>query len=451
MGESARRLGLCAAFLAAACSAGHPASGAEPSLGATAAASPGPSPGPAAVAPAVAAAASVTAAPFSASSATAPAPAADPAAPFSGPLATFYAALRELERGGRKQHVRIAWLGDSHAQADFWTGAVRTGLQRRFGNAGPGFVHVGYKNYRHDGMIVRIHGSWRMRPKPGPATTLPWGDGTFGLGGVLVAGYADEPSALLELTDKELAGKRLRWDLCYRLNEPSGQYRLQLGEGAARTVGAKENLGTIHHLQLTSQGLSTLAIDRILGRPELCGVVIETDPAQGPGVVLDNLGINGARYGTALAWSEAAWTAEARRRSPELVVFEYGGNEASDRKPRPDTYEREARQLIERLRRVQPDVSCLVVGLADRVDAEERVAVIRDAHRAAAQKAGCMFWDTYERMGGKGSLRAWREERPPRAAVDGVHLLPVGYRQLGAWLLADLMAGYDAATRGGAP
>ena len=52
-------------------------------------------------------------------------------------------------------------------------------------------------------------------------------------------------------------------------------------------------------------------------------MVVETDPAQGPGVVLDNLGINGARYGTALAWNEQAWAEAVKRRPPpELFVFE---------------------------------------------------------------------------------------------------------------------------------
>ena len=43
--------------------------------------------------------------------------------------------LRELERKQRASHVRIVWLGDSHGAADFWSGAVRTALQERFGGS----------------------------------------------------------------------------------------------------------------------------------------------------------------------------------------------------------------------------------------------------------------------------------------------------------------------------
>src|SRR5262249_6028836 len=82
-----------------------------------------------------------------------PRAAAEPQAP-SGPgreLARFYAALRSLEKHTRAEHVRVVWLGDSHGAADYWSGALRTALQKRFGNGGPGFVHIGYRGYRHDG------------------------------------------------------------------------------------------------------------------------------------------------------------------------------------------------------------------------------------------------------------------------------------------------------------
>jgi lysophospholipase L1-like esterase len=361
-------------------------------------------------------------------------------------LATFYAALRALERGERRDHVRIAWLGDSHAQADFWLEAVRAPLQRRFGHGGLGFVHVGFKQYRHAGARIEIEGKWRMRPKP-PTTVEPTGDGAFGLGGILLAGYAGGPSVSITLTDERLATRSLRWDLCFKLSSAADSFRLAVeprADGARgrpmELVGAGEPRGALRHLTFTTRGLGRLLVRPVGGVPEFCGVVVETDAAEGAGVVLDNLGMNGARHGTALAWSEAAWAAEVQRRPPELFIVEYGANEASDPVPHPDTYRREALALYARLRRIRPDASCLVVGPADRADVEEKMPPIREAVRAAALEAGCFFWDTYEVMGGRGSLRRWRDDG--RASVDGVHLRPAGYAELGALLVADLMARY---------
>ena len=84
--------------------------------------------------------------------------------------------------------------------------------------------------------------------------------------------------------------------------------------------------------------------------------------------------------------------------------------------------------------------ACLIVAPADRADVEDKIPPIVDALRSAAAEAGCMFWNTYEVMGGRGSMRRWRDDE--RAAADGIHLKPKGYVELGALLLADLMAGY---------
>ena len=62
--------------------------------------------------------------------------------------------------------------------------------------------------------------------------------------------------------------------------------------------------------------------------------------------------------------------------------------------------------------------------------------------REAARASSCMFWDTYAVMGGKGSILKWRDESPPRAGADGVHLAGRGYKELGEKLAVDLMAGY---------
>jgi lysophospholipase L1-like esterase len=157
-------------------------------------------------------------------------------------------------------------------------------------------------------------------------------------------------------------------------------------------------------------------------------------------VALDNLGINGARYGTALAWNEQAWAEEVKRRGPDLFVFEYGGNEASDGVVKPAEYERQALELIARAKRIRPEASCMVIGPSDRADAESEIPPIVEALQKAAQASSCMFWNTYAIMGGKGSLRKWRDDE--RAAQDGVHLKPKGYEELGALLLADLMRDY---------
>jgi lysophospholipase L1-like esterase len=369
-------------------------------------------------------------------------------------LATFYAALRELSSGARKKHVRVLWLGDSHGAADFWSGNVRAALQKRFGNGGPGFVHVGHRDYRHDGLKVTADGKWKRRPS-NPATRIATGDGVFGLGGIMVLGAAGLPPPSISITDPAIPSS-LTWDLCYRMTTPKDE--LKISVTGAQDVGVKApaelvlpskavgptsaSYAPLSHATIVSEGAGpTFSVAIPSGMPELCGVVVEAPPEKQAGVVLDTLGINGARLATPLAWNEAAWAAELARRMPELVILEYGTNEMSDR-IRPAMFTEQLRAVMTRIRKVRPDVDCVALAPTDRADTEDRVLVARDAMREAAMENGCAFWDTVTIMGGVGSIRAWAREDPPRAAKDGVHLSWRGYRELGTKLAEDILRGY---------
>jgi lysophospholipase L1-like esterase len=376
-----------------------------------------------------------------ASSSTAPTPPLTRAP--SHELDEFFAALRTLEKHARSSHVRVAWLGDSHGASDLWSGPLRAALQARFGDGGPGFVHVGYKAYRHDGMKIEVKGHWAVEPKV-PATSAHTGDGVFGLGGVLLAGSSEGPRAILTVSDPALP-PALTWDFCYKLGSPRDELSLSLTGTPDLVVraGAGETLSVLRHVSLTSAGASpTLRAFPLGGQPGLCGVTVETDPKAQPGVVLDTLGINGARLATPLAWSEDAWVAELSRRPPSLVVVEYGTNESGDPVIHPEPYVSNLRKLMARVHAASPECDCLVLAPTDRADTEERTPLVRDALRDAAKASGCGFWDTYGIMGGKGSIVAWHQETPPRAGGDGVHLTPRGYKDLGDQLALDVLAGY---------
>lgn len=374
-----------------------------------------------------------------------PAPSASaPAARVPGrELDRFYAALRGLEQRTRKEHVRVMWLGDSHGAADLWSGPLREALQARFGAGGPGFVHLGYKSTRHEQIKQEIKGKWVTSPR-GPSTSVPTGDGVFGLSGVLLAGSADGPRASITVTAKNLPSALL-WDLCWKPTAAQDELTVSLTGQPDRTLKADPAgaLGALRHVAMTSTGPSpTLRVLPLGGQPKLCGAVVETDPKTQPGVVLDNLGINGARLTTPLAWDEASWVAELGRRPPTLVILEYGTNESGDFVIDPRRYLDHLQRLLARVRRASPACDCLVLAPTDRADTQDKSPLVRDALRDAAKASGCMFWDTYAVMGGKGSILAWRSDHPPRAAADGVHLHPRGYRELGDKLTADLLAGY---------
>lgn len=370
------------------------------------------------------------------------APVAEEPAPFHSStreLSRFHAALHGLETKTRKEHVHVLWLGDSHGQADFWSGQVRKLLSDRFGKAGPGFVHLGYKNYRHDGLKLSIDGRWRMRPKK-PVSPKKQGDGIFGLGGLMMSGYADMPRVELSLTDPIPSGK-VRYDVCYRFVEPGDAIATRTGSKQEETLFAKGDRGVVKHLSLAGSADEPLVV-RPIGRTDLCGVVVETDPAVSPGVVVDTLAINGARYGTALAWDEEAWKTEVARRKPDLVVLEYGTNEAGDLNPAFAKVKGQVGELLGRVRKVAPDVDCVVVSPTDRGDAEENVAKMREGIMAAAKEQGCFFFDAWQILGGQGAFTKLSEQPEAKVQKDKIHLTIKGYRELGQTMFDAMIGGY---------
>jgi lysophospholipase L1-like esterase len=367
-------------------------------------------------------------------------------------LPQFYDALARLETRLRHDHVRVVWLGDSHTQADGWTHAVRKALQARFGNGGPGFVHVGWitYGYRRENVVLRATGSWSLLPNTLVSVT-PVDDGVLGLGGLRLEPRGADATASVVVNASDLPGKGA-WDLAVRLTEKDASLVVQL-DGKEQTLEAQPHtLGHIRHVPLESKGPGgTLQVSRGWNRPQLLGVVVEG--ADRHGVVLDTLGLNGARYRSALAWDEATWVAELARRQPDLVVLAFGTNESSDVKLKAEAHAARVRELVERIRKAAPQVDCLIFGPIDRggEQYEQTVVRINEAQASAARELGCAFWNGQQAMGGPGSMQRWASMVPPLGGGDRVHLYPRGYQKLGEMLGRDLLAGYDAGVVRAAP
>lgn len=370
-------------------------------------------------------------------------PAAANAEPLGEPglaLPHLFAAFRELELGRRDAHVRIAWFGDSHTAADFMTDAVRRALAARFGSGGPGLVLVGVRSSRHAHARMQLQGRWRRIPTtPAEPTT----GGFFGLAGIGAAPL-DKTSRVTVALDRDAAWARgaLRWEFVYRA-APGAEMRLW-GAGVDERLAARSDRlcpSGLSRLVVHTSGQPRLELGDVVGEPELLGAFVET---AAPGVVLDTLGINGARATTALAWEAVPWVEELRARQPSMVVFAYGTNEVDDATD-PERYAAVYAELVGRVRRAGP-ADCLILGPIERVDAgfvtEPRVLAIEAAQRSAARALSCEFFSLIEAMGGPGSFERWLSAVPPLARKDRVHLAPAGYDKLGGILATRILSSY---------
>jgi lysophospholipase L1-like esterase len=362
-----------------------------------------------------------------------------------GPLAAFFQSLRELSAGSRHDHVRVLWLGDSHTAADYLSGSVRAALQARFGDAGPGFVRIGTRPYRHDGLKIVRDGKWNVDPDP-PARRALQDDGVFGFAGTrAVPGPGASFSVELRPRPPN-PDEAASFELSYTL--PAGSsFDVELGDKRSTVTSQSSSdvaASGISHLTLTAPLRSHLRLTPRSGTPRLFGLIIERKAQVG--VVLDAAGIDGARLETPLAWREAAFAAEVARRSPQLFVIAYGTNEAFDAL-KVERYAGHLTQLVQRLRAGAGQASCLVLGPTDAPLGEgsvPRVAEVSQVLQQAASSLGCSFISLQQLMGGEGSFARGMKAKERLAQPDKLHLTPRGYQELGQTIGKLVLDAYSA-------
>ena len=149
------------------------------------------------------------------------------------------------------------------------------------------------------------------------------------------------------------------------------------------------------------------------GRVRLFGVAAGKP---GPGVVYDSLGMNGASI-TVLTrmFNREFWTAELRHRSRNLIIINYGTNEADFAPYVNGPYEKDLREAVRRVQAAVPEASLMLMSPMDRghrvgLDQIETMATIPKIvaiQRRVAAETGCAFFDTFQAMGGEGTMARW--------------------------------------------
>jgi lysophospholipase L1-like esterase len=287
-------------------------------------------------------------------------------------------------------------------------------------------------NYgRFHGARISSDESFNIAPHP-PARRSLEDDGVFGLGGTRVTPRDKQLGITLKL-DPALASGHVSCQLLFRYQRPNDRVavvvngrNVETHDDTAITLPQGLRLQTF---KMDAQ--STMEIRTVAGNPELFGLVVENET---PGLVVDVLGINGARFATPLAWEEESWKALVKWRRPTLVVIAYGTNEVFDLVA-PKRYRSDIQRLMDRIRSAVTDFDCVLAGPTDVGKggqiAEDRAVAIDQVENEAAEQMGCAYFSTYQAMGGAQGFDEWLHSTPALALPDRIHLTAAGYRKLG--------------------
>ncbi len=359
-------------------------------------------------------------------------------------LDPFYAALAASELGYEGAITRVMHYGDSAIGNDGIPGAIRLKMQARFGDAGHGYHLLGQPNasYRHQGV--------RFTEKS------PWNhcfiifdcrkDGHYGLGGTSFESNGGAEIELATASKGAMGRKVSRFEVWYAGQPKGGNLRVTLDDQAPVVLPtAAEQLEDRWHVIETEDGEHALNVRAAGGgKVRAYGVVMERDV---PGVVWEEMSQIGALTRRMSLFDKDHLHSQIRRRDPNLVVFTFGGNDMNTQ----GTMAKYRDELTEVLRlfRGAKELPCLVMAPLDHGEREGNRIVTRpivpkivNAQREVARAEGCAFFDTYEAMGGEGSMGRWVRSSPALGSGDLSHLTHHGHKVVGGMLYRALVAGY---------
>jgi lysophospholipase L1-like esterase len=373
--------------------------------------------------------------------------------PLRGPDAARAALRAVLERAARKDGlVRVQFWGASHVAGEYFTGTVRRLLQDRHGDAGHGFVMPAapFKGYRASDVNLCSGGPWATdyHNRPGGRA-----DGLLGPAGMMVESADPLSFGWVQTTRTNPHGRSAsRLEVWYARQPGGGSLELVVDDAApivlSTAAPSTADGGPGAAVLSVADGPHRLRMRPVGdGQVRLYGAALERE---GPGVVVDAMGVGGRTVSSWLAWDEALQRAYLQRRPPDLAVLAYGTNEANDPGMTEERYRATLRDSLARFRRVAPDAACVLIGPSDRGKKVRRgqyviwgpTDAIARIQQEVAPEFGCLSWDLQQATGGPGSMFRWREAG--LGAEDLIHFTARGYEELATRFVAALDAAVSA-------
>ncbi len=365
-------------------------------------------------------------------------------------LAYFYSklTLTDLRKSGAI--TRASHWGDSVLGGDGVTHAIRRRLQTRFGDAGHGFHALGRYNlaYSHRGIRFGDRGGWRTCEIIFKCER----DGRYGYAGVSSTSSGGGTSRY-RTAKKGFGSKVSRFEVWHATAPDGGRLQVKVDGEVERVIDTKSEVPgdavATFSVSDGEHGFEVRAIGDGVARGY--GVVLERD---GPGVVWDELSLIGA-FTQRLDYQDPehiAW--QVQRRDVDLMVFMFGGNDVQRQKMdlyrTMQPYEDEYTAVIQKFRKGKPDAACMIMSLVDHgervgkhgIQTRRIVPQLVASQRRVALAEGCAFFNTFEAMGGDGSIGRWYHAEPRLANPDFAHPTVEGQEVIATLLYQALMKGY---------
>lgn len=364
-----------------------------------------------------------------------------------GPISNF---CKKLQNSGKKK-VRILHIGDSHIQADVYTGIVRSRLQSIFGNGGRGLVfpYSAAKTHAAWDYKTSHKGNWKF-----VRNIMPEPDLDIGICGATV--QTKDSTAEFKFTFIKPTGLSTQHTVKVLCKKDSCSYSLKLKTGKSDSA-----LTYLPTPDSSNQSITFNVSGKI---DSLLFFINKTDSAQSffecyglqlesnadSGILYNSSGINGAGFNSIL--KQNLMPKHLQLLNPDIVIIDLGINDFLPGKINLPLLEANLLKIISTVKSELPNCAIMLCSVQDAYRKRRNYAECADFAemiKKTAFREKFIFYDFFNISGGKYSMLKWTKNKLSKK--DRLHLNNAGYTLKGELLASAITNTYNLYKAGNMP
>ena len=382
-----------------------------------------------------------------------PPPGTDSSSAIAGNRSMLSAFFDSLSMSGNQ--IRIMYYGDSQIEGDRITSYLRAHLRLEYGGTGPGLFQPLMPVMYTKTLNVQSSSNWKrynflsfsggegVTSELGPFMTLC----RFTDNGVT---FADEEKAWVSISPSVFADTAASEYEYLRIlygHSPEGARIRVFGDNILLFTDTLRTVKGVNETEYYLGGPREVRIE-FSGKasPDIYGISIESKT----GLIVDNLPQRGSAGLEFTMVERQNLKASYSILDPDLFILHYGLNVVKNLSSDYSYFEKGLVRQLELIKELCPGVPVLVISLNDMAFQDDdtlksysNIRFVREAQSRAAKRAGALFWDSYNSMGGEGSIVKWASAKSPLAQTDYVHFTNPGADTISKMLLGNMFSQGD--------
>jgi len=366
----------------------------------------------------------------------------------SSSLKLFYKKL-ELLQQKKANRINITHIGDSHIQADLFSGTIRQKLQLQLGNAGRGliFPYRVAKSNEPPSYKTTTNSKWDAKRNVFYEKPLP-----IGISGFTIE--TNDSLAEIDLKIKDQAGLDYSFSkftlfhergvnnyditVCDSINCEQGIFKSS-DKSVNPFVSELRFEKPMREIILRNRNSDTANQHST----RIYGMLLENDSS---GILYNMIGVNGAEYRHYV--KSVNFEQQLTYLNSDLIIVSMGTNEGFNKGFDKTLFYNQIDTLITAIKLNNPNAAILLTTPGDSFRKARKGKIKNPDIKLAKETiiAYCLthhlaYWDLYEIMGGYGSMAKWFTAK--LASADRVHFNGRGYQLQGSLFYEALMNGFE--------